>query len=474
MIYETELNLKAVNESELLTLNLAQILEKTDSKGSNLAEKLLNIRQSFIKNNPDSSIADFTAFYQNKITGIVIENIHQNLFASLRERKFNLYEIEELEKTVTKSCIEKLYSQSKEWDKDKSEKKLPKLDYLKNLLLNAVNFSVKSNTYNSFKNTLQEVCDSKTLYISLSELLETSVLRTIIASEALIRVKDAFKKVATSQCVEDLKIYDIKIDEKLKNKVCSLEILSKADIKHLKRLKQKSFDKTVYLDFIIERKNRSLKIIDSKISEDFIWHSLNKNSDVLNFIEKNIKEVVSGDELVKEQLYKMVTNAIFADKDKDGFVDNFLSEQLILTIGIKGYKKAKIKAQERANNLKGREKLVASKVKPRIKSEFRQRWNPKGVRYYLNWDNLEHSEKVKLYDEIFKLMVAPKFDSSLTQAQRDLLALELTNYMTKYVEDVKRFSSDGQTFTERLVEDIKRAVTSGVKKEIWSDINPLD
>ena len=124
--------------------------------------------------------------------------------------------------------------------------------------------------------------------------------------------------------------------------------------------------------------------------------------------------------------------------------------------------------------MKGREKLVASKVKPRIKSEFRQRWNPKGVRYYLNWDNLEHSEKVKLYDEIFKLMVAPKFDSSLTQAQRDLLALELTNYMTKYVEDVKRFSSDGQTFTERLVEDITRAVTSGVKKEIWSDINPLD
>ncbi len=485
--------LRDLNLTAFTMKNISSLLKKSYQLKSKPATNDLKVvteaYRSFPKKEDGSEVSDFVKDYTQKVQLNVLSDIRINILEELLKNSSPRYDFSDLEKSITPTCLNKLYEFNKENIKhitELIEKNTPanpeeKKDlkkYFIDVLQKGLIRSKESNRYEAFINNLNKICSRPEDFKDIKDLTMTGIADDIILGQLGERIRTYFINTAESQCYLELENEKISLKEKSKKELCSRT--NSKDGPHEKfmaglRKEVLTKSKWHFLNFISKRQRKSIKMIQEKLSQSHIDRLFYTNPGVLKDIFDHFDLIVSNDPKELEKVTIKAVNRLFEDKSISQFASDFVELQLVSAIGIKGLPIAKKEAEHRLSNLKFYENPFIGDIAIRTESELHKRWNFEGVAHYLNWNNLPDYKRKELINGLISSNIEPVINSNITDKRR---IRREESYVKKVESHVKTFGAfknpeynsypDQKTlsFSEKLAYDVKKSITEAVTESI--------
>lgn len=510
ILNETENAISSLRSDLLLSKTLSAVLYNEELTQTQMEKRIIEDKNSFLAKNTDSSQEDFINDFKRRTQKKVINEVRNKIFLTLEKDSLFDTRIYALKEVLTPTCFNDLYDVSTNWPELKNLKpkenknKDPLLTKLSQILISGIKTSTNLNTFDDFLESLKNICSKPETYKTLTSILETDIAKSFILNETSKEVKKAFIKTEIDQCIKDIKNLEMDFEEygfkfnsitkpkSISEVICTEDQTSKSTFKRIKnRILREDGEKAILFDFIVKRKNKTLAAINDNINVNFINKIMTQESDLLNDLNSNLLQVLHGSEEYKNKINQKMVELIFKDRSTNSFSDQFLSAQIMASIGLQGYAVAKNQVDEYIKKIEGLPDSTEEKIKNHTLNSFIGRWRYEGIKHYMNWDNLTEDKKEEFYTLIYDQKIASLFNSSIPNSEKEEGNKIIKNYFLDYINNERNFKNpdftqyqtrngsiikNGKeylTFAEKLKRDMKSEVMRKYGNDIKDFFNPF-
>ncbi len=507
-------NLQDTNAVNIPIENFIKSLASDKDVKSDGHEILLGLYLEYKDKNQKSDIEGFINEFKQIAQEKAIEEIHKHILQELVERNkigFPLYK--DLVEILTPKCMNDLYSLHKEnvallikriaAQEPKPEEQVDIQKIFIEILEKGLFQALVTGQYKKLLDTAKKMCEGPQDFATLQSLADSQVGDDFIAAIVREKLIEAFNQTAVSQCEEDMN--KMKIPSDVAMNFCDPNTKSKQEFNTLAERINSLFGDpkiTSNLRFIWERKVQTVEQAGRHFRQRETLELFIKDRTVLDFIYKNFSDVVTHEPKVNTELTRIVVDKIFKDHTKGKFAEEFIELQLVSAIGIKGYEKAHStmlsKIEEMTGPLKSRDfvKQRAREFGPKL---FPSVWSYSGVQKHFNWENLQQPERDELINAVYKLNIAPRFQSDNNKQELEDYGRKLESIVYDHIEnhrsipnpnyvpakkvpiytrgsgsvnfvEFKEVGPKDFTFAESLAEDLTQRITIAVENDIYEDI----
>lgn len=470
---ELSLNIKALRDQNLTNLSEKDLIQEisknyalTLSPNSQLEDVLSFAYINFQAKDPSNKREEFIVDFKDKIQLGVISDIHDSLFKTIAQKGRSFSGVRA---ALNPSCLNSLLAQYKDSvDKLNSNDSQGStagdtMDKLADFFTKGLNGLRKTKQYRSYVNKIKNICENPKKYSNIEDLVATGIFDEAIFQTLKDKIQEGFKKAMIDQCLDDLAPFADKLYDKEKSILCSPDKAKRQKSSKLlnsiaKRLSGINEDDGVKLKFIQTRFLNSMNDINSKLREKDIRDIFLQDREILNLIYSNFPKIIKNDESILSKIETKAVSRIFKDRSKGSFAGSFIENQLIGAVGIQGLEGAKSTLEKKVNEgFWNKIPLVKDKVRRLARPAFYNHWEPKTLKEYLNWENLDNNKRNELISGVLENNILSKIDATTSKAEQEKRDKALSDLMLNHFNNYPNTENPNYRDLSKLKGRNKRA-----------------
>jgi len=439
----TDIDLKNITSEIALKYNIKTPYFSFLEKDKNI---IVQAYRKFKEKKPngdmDLFIKDITTIAQNS----VITNLHSRLMNRVVEKGLPNYDFSAFRTKLPKGCLSSIYESQKEniealvkdindatKDDDKNIEKDLMSDFVDFITL-GLKRAHTLNQYDRYIDTLNRICQSPKKYKDINKLVATGVGDHIILAQVELKIKNAFYNVAKDQCLNDIKLLNIKMENSFYDDYCEIkthsEMEKKRFVESISKQNILSIEQKNLLQFITARHQATLGQIENKLDTQALNNMFIKSDNsILKLIYSHFNSVLINESRVMDQITHEAVETLFRDQSRGSFADDFIKSQLTSGIGLQGYKIAK----EKVNESVSKSMFDFDKVKKSATKSLDLYWNQENLDKYINWENIDNSQRSKLISSVYENVIMLEINPKTTESERMTRSNNLTNIITEHI-----------------------------------------
>jgi hypothetical protein len=431
-------------------------------KGRELLEwSLAESYQQFLDQNPGKGAEEYVAMYTKIATKKAISLMYDKVLDKINKAGRRYGEsYPELGEAVSPRCMEKLYENLKDTfskPKKKGEKSEPvNLDKIAQELSDGLHYLKRQgNTrYQSQMKKIKRFCDNADSYKSVEAVLNSGAFDFLVKKKVYDELYDTFAK--------------------------SIEDAYKKD-------KARHSGNVYVMPFVNKKRRESLALLKKYLKDPARFEKLvfgSGNRDIVDYAIRNMEYIdknPNGHHATT--LNAKVVAAMFSDRSKGGFVDQFAEIQIVNSIGIDGYSSAKSAIYKKLKGLSWSESLADDAIRRESTKSLHKNWTVSEIHNMIGWDGLAEGRRKGFIQEMYNKAILPSVGNNSEQYKKSRME-ELTDFVTNHTSTYLYrvpYTSDGKTthdwvsfetrLSKRIEYDVRQNVGVGTAiGEVWGEI----